>query len=415
MAYQELIKDFQNTRETMRSFLVYGLKTRTGFAGKSARTYDDERRRIASWLGEYMCWRQDQDGRKVFLSVDSRQIPHNPLYQAFRACSFTDRDITLHFLLLDLLDVEEGHTSGELLDAIEDRYLADFQDPLHLDESTLRKKLKEYEALGLAVSEKAGRTVLYRRAPDTGVDLGRWRDAVSFFSEASPLGVVGSFLLQRLGNPDQPFRFKHHYILHALDSDILCTLLDAIRRHRAVELTLPSWKSDSANTQQVFPVRILWNIQTGRQYLLAVKPRESRLRAIRADNVQDVQVLEEEPRWRERKAAAEEQAQHLWGVSTNGWPALEHIACTVRVQPGQEYILQRLERERRCGKVEAVDPLTRLFTADVYGAEELIPWLRSFLGSIQSLECSNPQVERTFWNDFAALEALYGGTDHALS
>lgn len=414
MAYQELIKDFQNTRETMRSFLVYGLKTRTGFAGKSARTYDDERRRIASWLGEYMCWRQDQDGRKVFLSVDSRQIPHNPLYQAFRTCSFTDRDITLHFLLLDLLE-EKGHTAGELLDAIETRYLADFEDPLHLDESTLRKKLKEYEALGLAVSEKAGRTVLYRRAPDAGVDLTRWRDAVSFFSEASPLGVVGSFLLQRMGNPDQPFRFKHHYILHALDGDVLCALLDAVRRHRVVELTLPSRKSSTPNIQKVFPVRIIWNIQTGRQYLLAMRPQENRLRAIRADNIQAVQVLEEEHRWQALKAVAEEQAEHLWGVSTNGWPELEHITCTIRVQPGQEHILQRLEREKRCGAVEAVDPLTRIFTADVYGAEELIPWLRSFLGSIQSLACSNPQVEKTFWNDFAALEALYGGTDHALS
>ena len=103
VAYSELIKDFGRIRDYMREFYVYGFKNRSEYDAKSARSYDNERRRIESWLGEYMSFRQDSSGKNVFLSVDSRKIPRNPLYKAFKAKSFTDKDITLHFILLDIL------------------------------------------------------------------------------------------------------------------------------------------------------------------------------------------------------------------------------------------------------------------------------------------------------------------------
>ena len=103
MAYSELIKDFNRIRAYLRSFYVYGFRHRNEFDQKSARGYDNERRRVESWLGEYMSFGQDAEGRRVFLSVDSRAIPENPLYRAFRTKTFTDLDITLHFLLLDIL------------------------------------------------------------------------------------------------------------------------------------------------------------------------------------------------------------------------------------------------------------------------------------------------------------------------
>ena len=95
MAYSELIKDFSRIRDYMREFFVYGFKSREEVGGKSARSYDNERRRIESWLGEYMSFHQDTNGKNVFISVDSRRVPQNPLYQAWRAASFTRNDITL--------------------------------------------------------------------------------------------------------------------------------------------------------------------------------------------------------------------------------------------------------------------------------------------------------------------------------
>ena len=81
VAYSERIKDIEGIREYMRQFYVYGFRSRESFLrNRSARSYDNERRRVESWLGDYMSFRQDGAGKNVFLSVDSRRIRRNPLY-----------------------------------------------------------------------------------------------------------------------------------------------------------------------------------------------------------------------------------------------------------------------------------------------------------------------------------------------
>ena len=51
--YQELIKNFERIRDYMRQFFLYGFKVRSEFGEKSGRTYDNERRRIESYLAGY--------------------------------------------------------------------------------------------------------------------------------------------------------------------------------------------------------------------------------------------------------------------------------------------------------------------------------------------------------------------------
>lgn len=99
MAYSELIKNFNKIRDYMRDFYVYGFKSRDDYTKKSARSYDDEKRRIESWLGDYMKFHQTADGKNVFLSIDSRVTRHNPLYKAWKTKSFTDRDLPFILLL----------------------------------------------------------------------------------------------------------------------------------------------------------------------------------------------------------------------------------------------------------------------------------------------------------------------------
>lgn len=186
MAYSELIKSFAKIRGYMREFYVYGFRHRGEIHEKSARSYDNERRRIESWLGDYMRFGQDPDGKRMYLSVDSRTVPQNPLYKAFKTKSFTDNDVMLHFYLLDLLKEEGGYTIREVIRELEEHYLKDFaRDPF--DESTIRKKLKEYEELGLVKKSCRGRETLYVKTRDT-VNLESWKEAVAFFRR-QPLWV----------------------------------------------------------------------------------------------------------------------------------------------------------------------------------------------------------------------------------
>lgn len=83
MAYSELIKSFSRIRTYMRSFYVYGFKHRGEFDEKSARGYDNERRRIESWLGDYMSFGQDADGRRVFVERLRERIERQRKLAAF--------------------------------------------------------------------------------------------------------------------------------------------------------------------------------------------------------------------------------------------------------------------------------------------------------------------------------------------
>ena len=408
MAYQELIKNFDRIRDYMRQFYVFGFKSREEYDAKSARSYDDERRRIESWLGDHMAFRQDGSGKNVFLSVDSRRIPHNPLYKAFKAKSFTGRDIALHFYILDVLQPGEARTAGELAAEIAADYLSAFPEEYAFDESTIRKKLKEYADLGLLERQKQGREVRYRRTPD--FDLSPWADAAAFFSEDSPLGVVGSYILDRCGTEPAAFGFKHHYLLHALDSQILFQLLEAIHAGCEVELEVLNARRGRASRQTVRPLCIYVSTQTGRQYLLCW--RKDRPRFVRLDNIR--KAVPGRPAPAPPEEAVEALRRHLWGVSLGSGGALEHIELTLRVEDGEDFIVQRLEREKRCGTVERLDAHSCRFSADVRDAYELLPWLRTFIGRIADLQCSNPLVTETFRKDLAAMAALYGGETDAV-
>jgi len=413
MAYSELVKSLDRIRTYMREFYVYGFKRRDEYSEKSARSYDNERRRIESWMGDYMSFRQDASGKSVFLSVDSRRIPSNPLYRAFKAKSFTAKDVTLHFYILDILSDGRPRTAGAIMEQITD-YLSHFSGSFSLDESTLRKKLKEYVALGLLTSEKQGRAVSYRRTDSPCPDPERWREAIAFYSEADPMGVIGSFLTDKLEEPADFFRFKHHYILHAPDSEVLYELLQAIGQRRLVRLSLRSLRSGADYERTLCPLKIYVSTQTGRQYLAGYYMGEKRLLFTRLDTVRKVESGDEEPRYEEYAAVLTRHAPHLWGVSGSTRRAPAHIEMTVRFGPGEEFIPKRMEREKRCGTVELLDDRTCRFSADVYDPTEMLPWLRTFIGRIQHLECSDPAVTRRFFGDLGRMSALYGGDDDAV-
>lgn len=78
--FQELIKNFDRIRDYMRQFYIYGFKVRNDFDSRSARTYDNERRRIESWLGDYTCSSYTTKGKQVYIDIDSKTVPENPLY-----------------------------------------------------------------------------------------------------------------------------------------------------------------------------------------------------------------------------------------------------------------------------------------------------------------------------------------------
>ena len=407
MAYSELIKNFDRIRDYMREFYVYGFKSREEYDKKSARSYDDERRRIESWLGDYMGFRQTADGKNVFLSIDSRTSVHNPLYAAWKARSFTDGDITLHFILFDILHSPEVALSlGEITEKIDGEYLAHFEAPKVFDESTVRKKLKEYAAEGLVTTEKQGKTVLYRRAADIPLPDAA---ALHFFSETAPCGVIGSFLLDQTEPRRDCFAFKHHYITQTPDSDILCTLLAAMQEKRAVTVQNLGKHGDEPIFFRVVPLRIFISTQNGRQYLMAYRFDGHKISSFRLDYILHVEVGEVNRSFDILRKKLHKLQKHIWGVVAKREDTpTEHVEFTVQFGGGEEHIYRRLLREKRCGSVERIDEHHAKFTADVYDTGEMMPWIRTFICRITAIEFSNKELQRRLQQDLDTMYEMYG-------
>ena len=423
MAYSELVKNFNKIRDYMREFYVYGFKSRDEYNSKSARSYDDERRRLESWLGDYMQFRKSAEGKNVFISIDSRLSRHNPLYRAWKTKSFTDGDIMLHFILLDILYDENVSLSlGRITEKI-DEYLSHFKKPRMFDESTVRKKLKEYVGEGIIIAGKRGKSVYYRRASQGHIP---GKDVLDYYSETAPCGVIGSFLLDRYryeesaggahnaacsasDNRDD-FAFKHHYITDALDSDILCTIFAAIREKREVTVETINRGSNHITEKCVLPLQVMYSVQNGRQYVMSYMPRYRRIMAFRTDNIISVKPGDVSDKFDELRATLNNMRRNMWGVSTQSFSGsrLEHVEFTIRYADDEQYIRRRLEREKRIGRVEITGTNTCRFSADVYDTSELIPWIRTFICRIEHISFSNKQLEQQFRDDMNAMYEMYG-------
>ncbi|MCR5609932.1 MAG: WYL domain-containing protein [Lachnospiraceae bacterium] len=400
MAYSEVIKDFNRIRSYIREFYVYGFKTREEYNQKSSRSYDNERRRLESWLGDHIQFRQTADGKNVFLSIDSRKSRYNPLYKTWKTKSFTDGDITLHFILMDILSMAEEPLGIGDITTLVDEYLYEFNEPRSFDESTVRKKIKEYVNEGIIVAEKKGKTLYYSIGDMKSFDD---NNVLDFFSEIAPCGVIGSFILDKKEKHESIFAFKHHYITGAMDSDILCSLFIAMEEKREVILELKN------NKPLVVPLRIMLSVQSGRQYVMVYIPKFKRVTSYRLDGIKSVKagnVNEEYDKWND---VLDGMLSHMWGVSTQGCSneRIEHIEFNVHYEDDEQYIHNRLEREKRCGTVEKTDNNTSRFYADVYDSCELLTWIRTFICRITDFHCTNDFVEKRFYYDLYSMYNMY--------
>ena len=410
-SYSELIKNFEKIRAYMREFYIYGFKSRDDYSKKSSRSYDDERRRIESWLGDHMSFVRTPEGKNVFISIDSRSIRHNPFYNAWKAKSFTDGDVTLHFILFDILyDPSVKCTLSEIMQEIDEKYLSGFENPMMFDESTVRKKLKEYTEAGIIVTEKVGRKVSYSRAEDADVkDL---NEVLHFYSEIAPCGVIGSFILDKEELDTDAFTFKHHYITGAIDSGVLASIFTAMREKRIISVSNLSRRKDTPRRNRIIPLRVLISVQSGRQHLLAYLPDYNNFQSYRIDYLSNIKLAEETPRFDELRAQIDQMKDKMWGVSTkrNKWgiERLEHVDFTVKVADDEVHIIRRLEREKRVGKVEKIDDNTYRFVADVYDVSEMIPWIRTFICRIIDMNFTSKTLENQFKSDLDTMYRMYG-------
>ena len=233
---------------------------------------------------------------------------------------------------------------------------------------------------------------------------------MDFFSEIAPCGVIGSFLRDKTKDRADHFAFKHHYITGAMDSEVLCTILEAIHEKRTITVHMIHRKKDHITETKVVPLRVMLSVQSGRQYIMVYVPHFKRITAYRLDSIVTVKKGEPADRFDELRDKLLGMQQHMWGVATNSRASnrMEHIEFTVQYADGEQHIPRRLEREKRIGQVEYLGEHACRFSADVYDASELIPWIRTFICRITDISISNKSLETQFKEDLQAMYEMYG-------
>lgn len=447
--FQELIKNFDRIRDYMRQFYIYGFKARTEFDGKSARTYDNERRRIESWLADYTRADYTSKGKHVYINVDSKEIPQNPLYTAWKSKSFTDNDLMLHFFLLDQM-IEDGNenagmvqtgaaqteaaqteaaqagaaqtetaqtgspapgglTAGELCD----RICADYG--VVFDSQTVRLKLKEYESLGLLSAVKDKKQLRYRLAPllppETAAPSPVWDRlimAVKFFQGVAPFGVVGSTILDREETDNEYFQFKHHFIVHTLEDGVLSDVLAAMKQGRAIAFTNRSGRTGNVFQSRGLPLKIFVSTRTGRRYVCLYQENTRRFTNMRLDSMSDVTPLEIHSDYSRKQDLLKRNLDRLWGVSFSGSGRLEEICIKFYVNESTEtYVLDRLYREGRGGEIQRIRENEYLYSGAFFDTNEMLSWVKTFTGRILDIQGSNHFAVAKITYDWEKMYEMY--------
>ena len=421
--FHEVIKNFNKIRIYLRDFLVYGYKKRSQFQKKSRRTYDDEKRRICSYLGDYVKESYERKEKQISISLDTSTLLTNPLYCCYESKSFTANDIRLHFYLLDLLQGKEEMDLTELSNGLIDEY------QIEIDTQLISRKLKEYCDMGIFFREKRRNKLVYSLTDDIFEefrnDYGEEKEKdkeehlsdraqlelfLGYYSMEAPMALVGHYIQNSLHMKNNWFVFENYFIGWTLEDEVLVNVLEAIHKKTFLEVKSFADAKGKVSVYQVIPFFIMTSVQNGRRYIAVYHTKLYQYTALRIDYIEKVRVLEPCEGYEKKKEMALKIRNHIWGVS---WSVKqENERHTLRFQicceeQKQEIFYHQMKAESRRGHVRKIGKERIEFFMEVYDPIELMPWVRTFLGNICELECSDKRFLKIFQEDLQKMQELY--------
>lgn len=396
--YTELIKNFEKIRDFVRDFFVFGYRGRSDYGSVSARSYDNERRRIQSYLDDFITENWDSRGKTISISSDTIAKSVNPLFKVWQTKSFTRNDIFLHFVVLDILR-DRCLSAPEIAEVISAEYLCALNAPVTVDTMTVRNKLSEYAELGILAAEKQGKSVCYSLCGCDVPQTDALRDALMFYQTVVPGGFLAAAMVKGC---QSPFIYRQLFFAQALDDAVVLQLLDAAVAKRCVTVTQARHGRETV-TQAIVPLQVLSNTRTGRRYLVYFSMRKRKYSTMRTDYIKSVQPGEAAAGYDDIKAEYRRCAENMFAL-VHQQHDLKNVRMVLHIDEREEkYVAERLVREGKHGTLTRIADNTFEYTIDVPDTTEMVPWLRTFIGRIVSIEGTESGVISQFKRDIAAM------------
>ncbi|WP_176772752.1 WYL domain-containing protein [Sporomusa acidovorans] len=193
-----------------------------------------------------------------------------------------------------------------------------------------------------------------------------------------------------------------------MDDEVFINILTAIQEKKMVHFETYSSRSKNPFRQTILPLRVAINVKHGRRYLLAYNKRKHNFFSFRLDYIKNVHILEENPDFDKRLTELETRFSSSWGIFLGRKNHLEQLEMVISINESTEaYVLTRLKREGKHGTIEKVADNTFVYRIEVTDTQEMVPWLRTFIGRIISIKGSNQQVIKQFTDDIMHMAAMY--------
>ena len=293
---KKYISNYSSFR-TLLQFLSYGCYHKTHYKQYhrlSARTYEDNLARARLFLPEDKL-HETRHQRHIISSIrgDTYYSCENYLIGSYRVKNLLPTTAFYYILLLQIfasathpLSLNELWEHPAFSNPVPKGLISDCAETigLRLDESTLRRSLRELEGLGLLSSTKRGRELVYSipKNPLSGlspeeVDLLYY--AIAFYKNVALLSVPGYYLEDTLRAmyPTLPRRivpcqFTDNSFSRILDDELIDIILDAIRQGKSMRFFYCNRRSQGHPTEYIVrPRRIVTDYIGGnRQYLVAL-------------------------------------------------------------------------------------------------------------------------------------------------
>lgn len=401
--YSELIKNFNKIRDFVRDFFIFGFRGRNDYANVSLRSYDNERRRIQSYLTEYISESWNGSNKTISISSDTAAKTTNPLFKVWQTKSFTRNDLFLHFVILDILK-DRCLSAPEISQVITNEYITKLTTSFVVDVMTIRNKLKEYNAIGILEKVKKGKSVCFKLNNDCDMRE-ELKDALMFYQNILPGGFLGTSQTRSLVSP---FIYRQIFFAQTLDDTIILQVLDAISQKKSITVHQTS-KVRYCVAKQIVPIKILSNTRTGRRYLVYYTQKRCRFATMRIDYIKSVIINDVVPNYNDI-------GNDYYKIFKNTFSTvhrlhdLKHVRLILYIDEKQEkYVLERLYREGQHGTVQKISENTFEYTIKVPDTLEMVPWLRTFIGRIVSIEGTEKKVISQFKRDIRSMMSQLDG------
>lgn len=187
-------------------------------------------------------------------------------------------------------------------------------------------------------------------------------------------------------------RFRNEHIVarkahtfNQLDDDQIYKLLIAIHEHRKVSIELYDKKrfheSDSKIelNKKILPVKIMNDVWTGRMMLVCLDLEQNKAHQYRIDYINQITILDKvtDDVW-SKAVQATDIMQYAWSTYENEPASLEQVTIRFHIPEENNYMLERLNREKRSGRLVSHIDQDYIYSFEVTDANDMIPWIRSY-------------------------------------